>query len=114
MIDLKIVKCKYCKHFKAKEFSINTKFIDPYFDNKIGYDVISRGPIKACNNKICFESKPKNDPVNGPTKTTERILGQAQLNKNNECGIFKISILGRLLWLIDSLNLKFHVTFCKD
>ena len=79
--------CKNCKFFKKQRENVQERFIDPDFQST-GYIIISKR-IKMCHHFSCFKYSQKNNVSYGPYKIKERIKGQAQLNRNYDCELFK-------------------------
>jgi hypothetical protein len=92
----KMIFCNTCKHYRGGEIRVSEKFIeeDPECEKgeRLYLDVIDYGfgpGIKMCHHPICFEIKCRKTTARPKKCEKERVRGQGQLNKNNDCRYYE-------------------------
>lgn len=81
-----MVKCRECEYFRTSSSFELSKFIFVLENDGLGTEI--RYP-EICFNSNCFISRTKRTPERGEFTYRERIAGQAQLNRNNDCKYFE-------------------------
>ena len=96
--------CTKCRFYrKAGEVVVDIGFVDGFKEGRYGMPRKPQGTIRTdgfgairmCQHKICFRKK-RIKTIISSMIVKERILGQGQLNKNNDCELFEPNIRTRI------------------
>lgn len=83
-----LVTCNSCRYLKRanRTESVNSKFVE--IDNGKGFGTLITDPI-ICQHEKCFVIITRRSPEAGVYEYKNRICGQAQLNKDNNCSYYE-------------------------